>query len=48
MPPSFPFAQPYVSNQKLRGETKVLAERMGIIDAAFTAINRAVQGIKPD
>ena len=45
---TFEFAQPYVSNRKLRDETKVpiLAEKMGFIDAASNTINRTVQGIK--
>ena len=43
---SFQLAQPYVINQKLRGETKVLAEKMEFIDAASNSISRSVQGIK--
>ena len=43
---SFQLAQPYVSNRKLRGETKVLAKKMGFIDTASNTINRTVQGIK--
>ena len=43
---SFLLAQPYVSNQKLRGETKVPAEKIRFIDAASNTINRTVQGIK--
>ena len=43
---SFQLAQPYVRNRKLRGETKVLAEKMGFIDATFNSINHTVQSIK--
>ena len=43
---SFQLAQSYLSNRKLRAETKVLAEKMGFIDAASNAINRTVKGIK--
>ena len=39
---SFQVAQPYVSNRKLRGETKVLAKKMGFIDTASNTINRTV------
>ena len=43
---SFQLAQPYLSNRKLRGETKVLAKKMGFIDTASNTMNRTVQGIK--
>ena len=43
---SFQLAQSYLSNQKLRSETKILAEKMGFFDAASNTINRTVQGIK--
>ena len=43
---SFQLAQPYVSNRKLRGKTKVLAEKIGFIDDASNTINLTVQGIK--
>ena len=43
---SFQLAQSYLSNQKLRAETKILAQKMGFIDASSNTINRTVQGIK--
>ena len=43
---SFQLAQSYLSNQKFRSETKILSEKMGLIDAASNTINRTVQGIK--
>ena len=43
---SFQLAQPYASHQKLRGETKLLAKKMGFIDAVVYAMNHTVQGIK--
>ena len=43
---SFHFAQPYVSNRKLRSETKIIAEKMEFIDTASNTINCRVQGIK--
>ena len=43
---SFQLAQSYLSNRKLRADTKVLAEKMGFIAAASNTINRTVQGIK--
>ena len=43
---SFQLGQPYVRNRKLRGETKVLAQKMEFIDGAFNIMNLAVQGIK--
>ena len=43
---SFQHAQLYLNNQKLRAETKILAEKTGFIDAASNTINRTVQGIK--
>ena len=43
---SFQLAQPYVKNRKLRGKTKVLAEKIGFIDDASNTINLTVQGIK--
>ena len=42
---SFQLAQSYLSSQKLRAETKILAEKMGFIGAASNTINRTVQGI---
>ena len=43
---SFQLAQPYISNRKLRGETKALAKKIGFIDTASNTINHTVQGIK--
>ena len=43
---SFQLGQPYVRNRKLRGETKVLAQKIEFIDDASNIINLAVQGIK--
>ena len=43
---SFQLAQSYLSNRKLRAETKILAEKMGFFDTASNTINRTVQGIK--
>ena len=43
---SFQLAQPYVSNRKLSSETKVLAKKMGFVNATSNSINLTVQGIK--
>ena len=39
---SFQLAQSYFGNRKLRAETKILAEKMGFIDAASNSISRTV------
>ena len=39
---SFQLAQSYLSNRKLRAETKVLVKKMGFIDAASNTITRTV------
>jgi len=43
---TFQLAKPYVSNRKLRGETKVLAEKLGFVDTASNIMNHTVQGIR--
>ena len=43
---SFQLAQPYVSKQKLKGETKLLAEKMGFITACGSTTSDTAQRIK--
>ena len=43
---TFQLAKPYVSNRKLRGETKLLAEKLGFVDAASNTMNHTFQGIR--
>ena len=44
---SFHVAQPHVSNRNLRGKTKLLAKKMGLLDVASNTMNHRVQDIKP-
>ena len=43
---SFQLAQPYVSKRKLKGETKLLAEKMGFITACGSTTSDTAQRIK--
>ena len=45
--PNFQLAEPYVKSRKLTGETKLLAKKMGFIDAPSNTLNHIIiQAIK--